>query len=75
MTDHNDDDQCWLETILAGLEERSEAVKKALMRAVEEREGAGPLLGTIGLIAAGCRRSVFLTDRSCEPLRRARARR
>jgi len=32
-----------------------------------------PLLGTIGLIAAGCRRSVFLTDRSCEPLRRARA--
>jgi len=34
-----------------------------------------PLLGTIGLIAAGCRRSVFLTDRSCEPLRCARARR
>ena len=47
MTDHNDDDQHWLETVLAGLEERSEAVKQALMEAVTGREGAGPLLGTI----------------------------
>ncbi|MCA0891821.1 hypothetical protein, partial [Qipengyuania flava] len=45
MTDHNDDDQHWLETVLAGLEERSEAVKQALMEAVTGREGAGPLLG------------------------------
>ena len=47
MTDHNDDDQRWLETVLKGLDERSDAVKQALMKAVEEREGAGPLLGTI----------------------------
>jgi len=44
MTDHNDDDQRWLETVLKGLDERSDAVKQALMKAVEEREGAGPLL-------------------------------
>ena len=45
MTDHNDDDHRWLETVLKGLDERSEAVKQALMRAVAGREGAGPLLG------------------------------
>lgn len=45
MTDHNDDDQRWLETVLKGLDERSEAVKQALMEAVAGREGAGPLLG------------------------------
>ena len=49
MTDHNDDDQRWLETVLAGLEGRSEAVKQALRKAMTEREGAGPLLGTNGL--------------------------
>ena len=46
MTDHNDDDQRWLEAVLKGLDERSDAVKQALMEAVTEREGAGPLLGT-----------------------------
>ena len=45
MTDHNDDDQRWLETVLDGLDERSEAVKQALMKVVAGREGAGPLLG------------------------------
>ena len=50
MTDPNDDDQRWLETVLKGLGERSDAVKQALMEAVAEREDAGPLLGTISIL-------------------------
>ena len=45
VTDHTDDDQRWLETVLKGLDERSDAVKQALMEAVTGSEGAGPLLG------------------------------
>lgn len=47
MTDHNDDDQHWLKTVLKGLDERSDVVKQALMEAVTEREGVGPLPATI----------------------------
>ena len=38
MTDQNDDDQRWLETVLTGLEERSEAVKQTLLKAVMDSE-------------------------------------
>ena len=51
MTDHNDDDQRWLETVLKGLDERSEAVKQALVEAVAGREGAGPLLAPFFILA------------------------
>ena len=45
MTDHNDDDQLWLETVLDGLDERSEAVKQALMEAVI---GCRPIAAPVG---------------------------
>ena len=66
MTDHNDDDQRWLETVLAGLEERSEAVKQALMEAVAGREGAGPLLGLDNPIAENKQENPIAKPQSAE---------
>ena len=41
----NDEDDRWLETVLASLPERSSEAKKALLKALRDGEGSMPLLG------------------------------